>query len=89
MKTRPFPKVPKYVFIPDANLELKGDDRELMRKILKFQNELFSKYKKLKCIKSVNTPFKFTKGKEYWFTFIQDPGGWLTEDDNGKREVFF
>ncbi len=29
--------------------------------------------KKLKCIKSVDTPFKFIKGKEYWFTYVSDP----------------
>ncbi len=45
--------------------------------------------KKLKCIKSVDTPFKFIKGKEYWFTYVSDPEGWATVDDNGQREVFF
>lgn len=44
---------------------------------------------KLICKKSISNPFKFTKGKEYWFTESQDPKGWSTVDDNGKREVFF
>ena len=45
--------------------------------------------KKLKCIQSIHTPFKFTKGKEYWFTYVSDPEGWATVDDNGQREIFF
>lgn len=45
--------------------------------------------KKLTCKKDIETPFKFTKGKEYWFTYISDPEGWRTVDDNGKEEKFF
>lgn len=86
---KPFPNVPKYNTETDVDLKIKGDDRPLMRKILDFQNKIFSEQKKLKCIKSVDNPFKFTKGKEYWFTYVSDPEGWATVDDNGQREVFF
>jgi hypothetical protein len=45
--------------------------------------------KKLICKKDIEKPFKFIKGKEYWFSFVSDPEGWRTVDDNGSEEVFF